>query len=253
MLHIHVEKGQIRYHIPVSETIIEFNAVNDLNASKKVDMIGSQVTMTIANSACFNTPLEEALPAFKESATNLANELPSFQVQETSCKRLQLPKVFFHVESNHISLTVVINLRTLIAPFIKGSQYLSQLFHMSVADLVLFEEFLKTQAIRQLSHLDGIFYDWALVFQGEPMIIGFVDLDHFLVDIPAKSLIQANLLFTKMVSVFQVAKIEETEIYRFFELIHPGAGEKNSGNMGVPAFEVRNRMRIKGGIGQCLT
>jgi hypothetical protein len=124
---------------------------------------------------------------------------------------------------------------------------------MGVADFVIFEECSETQPIRQLSHLDGIFYDSSLVFQREPMIIGFVDLDHFLVDIPAKSLIQASFLFTKMAPVFQVAKIEETEIYRFFELIHPGAGQKNSGNMGVSAFEVRNRMRIKGGIGQCLT
>jgi hypothetical protein len=85
------------------------------------------------------------------------------------------------------------------------------------------------------------------------MIMGFVDLDYFLVDIPAKSLIQANFLFTKMAAVFKFAKIEEAEIDRFLEFIDPGAGQKNSGNMGVSAFEVGNRMRIKGGIGQCLT
>jgi hypothetical protein len=209
--------------------------------------------MTIANSACFHTTLEEISPAFKESATNLANELPSFPVQEVPCKGLQLPKAFFHVESNHVSLTVVIDLRTLVAPFIKGSQRLSQLLHMGVADFVIFEEFLKTQPVRQLSHLDGIFYDSSLVLQREPMIMGFVDLDHFLVDIPAKSLIQANFLFTKMAPVFKFAKIEETEIDRFLEFIDPGAGQKNSGNMGVSAFEVRNRMWIKGGMGQCLT
>jgi hypothetical protein len=122
-----------------------------------------------------------------------------------------------------------------------------------MADLVILEKLLKTQPVRQLPHLDGIFYDSSLVFQGEPMIMGFVDLDYFLVDIPAKSLIQANFLFAKMAPVFEVAKVEETEIDRFLEFIDPGAGEKNSGNMGVSAFEVRNRMRIKGGIGQRLT
>jgi hypothetical protein len=116
-----MEKGQVCRDVPVSETIIEFNAINDLNASIKVDMICTQITMAIANSACFNTTLEEISPAFKENATNLANELPSFLFQEASCKTLQLPKAFFHVESNHVSLTVVIDLRTLIAPFIKGS------------------------------------------------------------------------------------------------------------------------------------
>jgi hypothetical protein len=253
MLHIHVEKGQIGCDIPVSETIIEFNAIDDLNASIKVDMIGTQITMTIANSACFHTTLEEIVPAFKESATNLANELPSFPVQEASCKTLQLPKAFFHVESNHVSLTVVIDLRTLITPFIKGSQRLSQLLHMGVADFVIFEEFLKTQPVRQLPHSDGILYDLSLAFQREPMIMGFVDLDYFLVHIPAKSLIQANFLFAKMAAVFQVAKIEESEIDRFLEFIDPGAGQKNSGNMGVSAFEVRNRMRIKARMGQRLT
>jgi hypothetical protein len=153
-----MEKGQIRCDIPVSETVIEFNAVNDLNASIKVDMIRTQVTVTIANSGCFHTTLEEIVPTFKESATNLANELPSFPVQEVPCKGLQLPEAFFHVESNHVSLTVVIDLRTLVAPFIKGSQHLPELLHMGVADFVIFEEFLKTQPVRQLSHLDGIFY-----------------------------------------------------------------------------------------------
>jgi hypothetical protein len=116
-----MEKGQIGRDIPVSETMIEFNAINNLNALIKVGMIRTQVTVTIANSACANTTLKEMAPTFKESATNLANKLPSFPVQEVSSKTLQLPKAFFHVESNHVSLTVVIDLRTLVAPFIKGS------------------------------------------------------------------------------------------------------------------------------------
>lgn len=118
---------------------------------------------------------------------------------------------------------------------------------------MIFQELSQTDPIRQLSHLHGVFHDPAALFQRELMITALVYLDHFLVDVLAESLIQTNFQLTKMAPVFQAAKIEETEIYRLLELIRPSAGEKNSRNMGVSAFEMRNRMRVKAGICQRLT
>ena len=78
MVHVHMEKGQVRRDIPVSKAIIEFNAINDLNALIIVDMIGAQITVTVANAAGFNTPLEKMAPTFKKRTADLTDELPFF-------------------------------------------------------------------------------------------------------------------------------------------------------------------------------
>jgi hypothetical protein len=192
--------------------------------------------------------IEKGTVMVKKRATHLTKELPLLPSQDVTNKGLQLPKVLFHVESNYISVTVVIYLRTWLGPFVKSSQRLAKLFHVLRADFVLPNELPESNRIRQLPHLDCILDYLTTLFKRELAHSHFVDGNHFLVNTLTEPPVQGDFSFAEISPVVQLTKIEKTEINGFLEFVDPFARQEYGRNMGVTAFDTANRMRIEAGI-----
>ena len=70
-----------------------------------------------------------------------------------------------------------------------------------------------------------------------------------MIHVKAQALIEPHFLHAKMQTAGGIAKVEKPQVLVFLEFVDPLSGQKDDGNMGLPAFDAGGGMRIKSGFG----
>ena len=107
------------------------------------------------------------------------------------------------------------------------------------------EPFLEARRFRKLTHLHGIFHHFAGTIKHQLAGLSPANGRHTLIHIVAETLVESHFLVAEMASGGKVAKIEELEVDRFFELVDPVAGQKHRRNMRIASLRVADRVRVE--------
>ncbi len=130
MLEVHVQEGQIESRIPVAKTVVELDAVDDLDPVHEVDVIRAQIAMTVTNAPLCDSFEQQGLMVPEKGAADLTNELPVPARHQVVHEWIDLLEVLLHVEGNPVRLTEFIDGWAAIARRIESSQ-----FHPQIAQL----------------------------------------------------------------------------------------------------------------------
>jgi hypothetical protein len=78
------------------------------------------------------------------------------------------------------------------------------------------------------------------------------DRHHAKIELGSESAIEPNLFITRATALLQRREIEKAEVERFFQFVGIWPGEQNIGNMGLDVIDMIHRVRVAGGVKECL-
>ena len=119
---VHVKKREVNGGIAVPETFVKFYAIDYLNSVEEVNMLGSEVSMTVADVSFCNPALEKAPAVPEKSAARLLYKVEVILHKQVSNKRLQLAEILLRVELYDFAAAVTVDLLIALARSVKLSQ-----------------------------------------------------------------------------------------------------------------------------------
>src|SRR5205809_4430085 len=106
VIQIHRQEGDVTGHVHITEPIVEFNAVVNVQRPRcQMDMLQVQITVAIANPALLNASSEQRGVSPVEFICVKANCLEPSARKGVPEERRRLPKIFVSADSQPINPT----------------------------------------------------------------------------------------------------------------------------------------------------
>ena len=119
---IHDQKGQIKGAVAVPETLVELDAVDDLHPVVKIDMLGPQVSVPVADAALPHPVREQLGMVVCKRAADLPEKLPFPRIEQILRKGPDLREILLHVEADMLSIAVRVDALPALGPCVESGQ-----------------------------------------------------------------------------------------------------------------------------------
>ena len=196
-------------------------------------MFHVKITMAVSNHPPINAFLEKVFMVFIKSIGPSPKRFVGLFFNCSADILLGLLKILIGVDPKNMRASKPIDLRRTLCPFVELGEGLCDVPQVVIIEFMPLEKGLHQSMLWDPFHFNGIFDDFpappseAMTFPVES------DWKHTEVDIFRQTLVERHLLMAVVFALFELCKIEKSEINRLFDFVDIVVCNEDEGNMGL--------------------
>ena len=234
---VHGQKGQIAGHVGITESMVEFQTVVNLDFGFQADIARVQVAVAVPDSVIGDAAFKKGTVLIDKPSGVAQHRLVVRRRNQFSHKGPGLDEIFFGIFADYGNAAVLIHRPAGLGLSIEGRQYPHQVFDFLSPDLTGGQQPVHHPVLGHLPHQDGVFHHPPATVHRQPFIL-FGDPRHPQVEIMGQPPVELNLLPAEITPLGQGAEIQEIIADRLFDFVHQTAGQENVGDVRLQVGDV---------------